>query len=324
MRRGRSLAVLGLILGLVGLQCVGCISAGRSGDSSELRGTITISGAWALYPMVIRWAEEFHSLHPAVEFDISAGGAGKGMADVLVGAVDIGMVSREIYPEEAEQGAFWVSVTKDAVVATMNAQNPYLEDVRARGLTQETLRAVWTERIMTWGEIIARPQIQEQVHVYTRSDSCGAAETWAAFLGEMHQEDLRGIAVYGDPGLAEAVRQDVLSIGYNNLNFAYDGGSGLPIAGLAIVPLDLNGNGILDANESFYASRAELLTAISRGLYPSPPTRALNLVTRGVPSDLVREFLSWVLTEGQALTGQTGYIPLSENEVEQQLAKLQP
>ena len=37
------------------------------------------------------------------------------MADALANAVDIGMVSREIYPVEEEKGAFWVPVAKDAV-----------------------------------------------------------------------------------------------------------------------------------------------------------------------------------------------------------------
>jgi len=32
--------------------------------------TITVSGAFALYPMVIRWGEEFTKLNPGVQFDI--------------------------------------------------------------------------------------------------------------------------------------------------------------------------------------------------------------------------------------------------------------
>lgn len=72
----------------------------------ELKGTITISGAFALYPLMVRWGEEFQKLHPDVKFDISAGGAGKGMTDALNGAVDIGMVSRAIAPEEEQKGAF--------------------------------------------------------------------------------------------------------------------------------------------------------------------------------------------------------------------------
>ena len=44
-----------------------------------------MSGAWALYPMAVTWSEEFRKIHPGVQIDISAGGAGKGMADCLTG-----------------------------------------------------------------------------------------------------------------------------------------------------------------------------------------------------------------------------------------------
>ena len=47
-------------------------------------GQISISGAFALYPMVIRWADEYKKINPGVRFDISAGGAGKGISDALI------------------------------------------------------------------------------------------------------------------------------------------------------------------------------------------------------------------------------------------------
>ena len=59
--------------------------------------------------------EEFQKIHPNVQFNISGGGAGKGMTDALSGAVDIGMVSRAIKPAEVSQGAYGVAVVKDAV-----------------------------------------------------------------------------------------------------------------------------------------------------------------------------------------------------------------
>jgi phosphate transport system substrate-binding protein len=43
----------------------------------QLSGTISVSGAFALYPMMTVWADEFHKLHPDVEFDVQGGGAGK-------------------------------------------------------------------------------------------------------------------------------------------------------------------------------------------------------------------------------------------------------
>ncbi|HEX3009128.1 MAG TPA: substrate-binding domain-containing protein, partial [Bacteroidales bacterium] len=55
-----------------------------------LKGRITISGAFALYPMAVKWAEEFRKLNPQVKIDISAGGAGKGMTDAISKVADIG------------------------------------------------------------------------------------------------------------------------------------------------------------------------------------------------------------------------------------------
>jgi len=40
----------------------------------DLSGTISISGAFALYPITVKWADEFKKLHPNVKFNISAGG----------------------------------------------------------------------------------------------------------------------------------------------------------------------------------------------------------------------------------------------------------
>jgi phosphate transport system substrate-binding protein len=54
-------------------------------EAKEVNGTITISGAFALYPLVNVWAEEFRKKYPDVKFNISGGGAGKGMADLLGG-----------------------------------------------------------------------------------------------------------------------------------------------------------------------------------------------------------------------------------------------
>lgn len=69
---------------------------------AELEGKISLSGAFALYPLVVKWGEEFKKLHPKVQFDIQGGGAGKGMTDVLSNTVELGMVSREITADEAK------------------------------------------------------------------------------------------------------------------------------------------------------------------------------------------------------------------------------
>jgi len=290
-------------------------------DTTQLKGTITVSGAWALYPMMVRWGEEFQKVHPAVKFDISAGGAGKGMADALADAVDIGMVSREIYPQEVEKGAFGVAVTKDAVFPTVNTENPVWEDLRQKGVTQEMFVGIFiTGEITTWGQVVGRPEVTAAIHIFTRSDACGAADTWAAYLGQK-QEDLLGVGVYGDPGVLDAVVKDVLGIGYNNLNYVFDFETGRPVAGAQVIPIDINADGQA-APDEIYETKDQALDALATGRYPSPPARDLNLVTNGKPSGLVNTFIKWILTDGQKFVNEVGYIPLTDEKLKNELQKL--
>lgn len=292
-------------------------------DGDELSGTISISGAFALYPMMTVWADEFTQLHPNVLFDVQGGGAGKGMTDTIAGAVDIGMISRTIAPEEEAQGVFWVSVTKDAVFPIINAENPAAAQILASGLTQDTFRKIYlTGEITTWGEVIGDPSITDQIHVFTRSDASGAAAQWALYAGGAVQEDLLGVGVYGEPAMVDTVIKDPFAIGYGNLNSIFDLSSGTMIPGILIPPMDLNGNGQADANE-LYTVKEDAFTAVANGEYPSPPARFENLAMMGKPQGAALAFIEWILTDGQAYLEAAGYVPLSAEQQAEALAKLQ-
>jgi phosphate transport system substrate-binding protein len=288
----------------------------------KLEGNISISGAFALYPLAVRWAEEFKKLNPEVKIDISAGGAGKGMTDALSQVVDIGMVSREIYAEETKKGAFGIAVTKDAVVATISASNPLINDILKKGIKKDAANNVFINgTIKTWGQAIGIKN-NTPIRVYTRSDACGAAESWAKYFGKK-QEDLLGVGVFGDPGLALAVRKDPLSIGYNNIGYAYDAKTKKPNPGIKILPLDINNNGKIDPDENFYNTMDEIIAAIATGKYPSPPARDLYFVTKGKPNKKVLiAFIQWVLTDGQKYVHEAGYINLSKEKLEAGLGRI--
>lgn len=291
-------------------------------QKKDLKGTLSLSGAFALYSLAVKWADEFKKLHPNVRIDISAGGAGKGMTDALAKVVDIGMVSREIYPEEVKKGAYGIAVTKDAVIPTISENNPFLKDILARGLKKEAANNIFiTGKVITWGQAIGIKN-NSPIRVYTRSDACGAGETWAKYFGRK-QEDLLGVGVFGDPGLALAVKKDALGIGYNNIAYAYDQKTKKPFPGIRIIPIDLNNNGKIDTDENFYNTSDELTDAIAAGKYPSPPARDLYFVTSGKPANpLLMEFIKWVLTDGQKYVPETGYINLSKDKLAKELAKV--
>lgn len=273
-----------------------------SAEEKELAGTVTLSGAWAIYPTAVAWAEAFQKIHPKVKIDVSAGGAGKGAADAIAGLVDIGMVSRDPDPAEIKKGIAPIYILHDAVFPVTSDKNPALADLLKKGVKRQAWIDIYIAGIITtWDEVIGR-KIDKKVHVYTRSDSCGAAQSWAVYLGKK-QEDLRGVGIYGDPGLLEAAKRDPIGLGFNNFSYIFTR-DGTVVKGARIVPIDSNENGIADPDE-IYESRDAAIKAIRSGRYPA--TRKNYFFVKGKPNGLVKEFIEFALSEeGTRIVDETG------------------
>lgn len=292
-------------------------SCGGNGPKS-----ITISGAFALYPLGVKWTEEYKKVQPDARFDVSAGGAGKGLTDVLAGAADLAMFSRQLTAAEEKQDIYVFAVAKDAVLPTVSARNPDSAIIHLKGLTHDALERIYLSgKPISWGSVLGTAD-SSKIVVYTRSDAAGAADTWAAYFGKK-QENIKGVGIYSDPGLADAVSKDPEGIGFNNVAFAYDITTGKKRPGIDVVPIDVNGNGKIDPPENFYDHADSVLHAIADGRYPSPPARDLYFLTKGKPTNpAVVAFLKWVLTDGQRFVKAAGYVPLPADKIQAQLDKL--
>ncbi|MBO7436525.1 MAG: PstS family phosphate ABC transporter substrate-binding protein, partial [Bacteroidaceae bacterium] len=321
-RHIRLRALAPLMAALMAFQSCRHSTQPESVEADNLQGSISISGAFALYPMAVEWTNAFSAMHPAVRIDLSSGGAGKGMTDVLNGMVDFAMLSREPHDEERNKGAIDFSVAKDAVLPVFSASNPLYEKIMAHGITADDARKIWiTAEITTWGQLIGTHD-DTPIHVYTRSDACGAAQTFAAWFDAV-QEDLGGTAVYGDPGISKAVIDDPLGIGYNNMAYAYDSETLNMQTGLEVLPLDIDGNRSVTDEEKLYTTRSTIAKAIEEGRFPAPPSRNLYLVTNGVPADTAAlEFLKFVITDGQAFNEPNGYVRISNASARESMRKL--
>lgn len=318
MQKALTFLVLGLFLCAFTYAC----TLSPAPDNRETQqGEITVSGAFALYPLMLSWADEFQKDHPGVKFNITSGGAGKGMEDILAQEVDIGMVSREITPDEIAQGSYPILVAKDAVFPMVSAQNPVVGDLLSSGISRETLAKIFISgEVNTWGQVVGKPEITERIHVYTRTETCGAAEIWGMYLGG-GQTDLLGDGRFGDSGIIRALVNDPLGIGYSNQIYAFGLGD-VPPTGALILPIDLNANNQADPYE-ILDTRQKATAAVASGIYPSPPARFLYLVTNGKPGGVVQDFLEWVLVEGQSIIDRLGYVQLSTEQLDASIEKIQ-
>lgn len=290
------------------------------GADEGLKGSLTLSGAWAVYPTAVVWAEAFQKIHPKVRIDISAGGAGKGAADAISGLVDIGMVSRDPDPAELAKDMEAVYILKDAVYPVVSEKNFFLKDLLKMGMKKQTLSDIYIAgTVASWDQIV-RTGGNKPIHIFTRSDSSGAAACWAEFLGKK-QEDLRGVGVYGDPGLLEAAKRDPVGIGYSNFGYVFTK-EGPLLPGIKLVPIDTDNNGVADADE-IYSNRAEAIAAIEAGRYPV--TRKNYFFVRKNPNLLIKEFIRFVLSdEGAKIVHEVGAsLPLLKTERAEVLKNLE-
>ena len=292
----------------------GMVTAQQPAQEPHLSGTVTLSGAWAIYPTAVAWAQAFQQQHPKVRVNVSAGGAGKGAADVIARLVDIGMVSREPDPAELNKGITPIYVLHDAVFPVVSEKNPVLQELLRTGVTLQTWIGIYISGDITmWDQVVGRSSAKP-IHVYTRSDSGGAAASWAKYLGGKQQEDLKGIGIYGDPGLLEAARRDPVSIGYANFSYVFSR-EGPVIPGTRVVPIDANENGLADLDER-YETRDAAAEAIASGRYPA--ARKNYFFVMGPPSELVKAFIGFALSdEGTEIVKTVGAslpVPVTERQ----------
>lgn len=277
---------------LVTLLLLFCVVQAETVFTQELKGSITLSGAWAVYPTAVAWAEVFQKLHPGVKVDVSAGGAGKGVADTIAGLVDIGMVSRDPEPSEIDKGIMAFYILHDAVYPIVSEKNPCLQELLSKGVNRKTWIDIYITGTATSWDTVVLGAPKKPLHVFTRSDSCGAAASWAKYFGKK-QEDLKGIGVYGDPGILDAVKKDPLGIGYSNFSYVFTR-EGILLEGVRVVPIDTNDNGIADPEE-IYTSRDAAIAAIDAGTYPV--TRKNYFFVKGKPQGLVKQFIRFALSD---------------------------
>ena len=115
--------------------------------SSELSGSLVISGSTSVLRLM-GWLEEaFEDIHPGVNVEVHAGGTTAGINAAISGTADIGMSSRELRPTELES-LNGVSIAHDGLAVIVNNENPLAD------LTISEIRDIFKGDIVRWDEVI--------------------------------------------------------------------------------------------------------------------------------------------------------------------------
>jgi phosphate transport system substrate-binding protein len=281
-------------------------------SKKHIAGSFTISGAYALYPLVKKWSDDFMKIYPTVQIVILQGGTGEGIDDLMSKKSQLAMISRPLKDEEQTEGIWVLPVAKEGVAPIVNQRNPFIKRILERGITPEKLIRLFTgNKPMTWGELLDST-VKEKAVVYTRADESGASVVWAGFLWK-ESTDLKGIKVTGDGEMIKSIQGNPLAIGYCNFSFAFEPGTGDRVKDVQVLPIDLDFDKTIDRKEVPFSNIKKAHRGLWLGYYPKNLTRELTLGSIGKPTDqAILEFLNYALTEGQAAVASTGFCELND------------
>jgi len=115
--------------------------------------------------------------------------------------------------------------------------------------------------------------------------------------------------------IINAVRKGPYAIGFCRFADLIDPSTKEISAGICLLPIDRNGNGVIDFNESIYGNAGEFARGVWIGKYPKALVSniyAVSATGQGSKADLA--FVKWILADGQKVLSANGYSDLLVSE----------
>lgn len=277
------------------------VSSERSSATSQK--VVVVTGARFSYKLVQKWIDDYYKVNPNVQILIeSRGSADPAEFDILA----------EVYEQEDEvkRSREYINVGRYAMLPVATNTSAFAKIYTEKGLNTELIHQVF------FHDIFANKEEQKEVKapftVYTRLQKAGAPIVFTKYFG-YEQKDIKGKAIAGsDEHLLKALLRDSTGVSYLPLPLIYDQQTKKPIQGLAVLPVDINGNGKVSDDEKFYDDLNSVIAYLESEDakdIKNVPIEYLHLsIDKQNPSPEAIEFLKWVNENGQAHLHEFGYL----------------
>lgn len=318
--------------------------------------TITLNGAGATFPfpLIDKWATEYHKIKPNIQINYQGIGSGGGIQQHTEKTVHFAASDAPLTETQAANApnTLHIPITIGGVVPIYNTPGI------AKGLkfTGEILAEIYLGKITRWNDpkLVAVNQDvnlpDQQITVVHRSDGSGTTFIWTSYLSNVSPEWKEtvgrgtsvnwptGLGGKGNDGVAALVQQTPYSIGYveftyakkNNLSYGYVQNAASEFIEPSIESFakaaEYAAVTLPRGDESW--SRVSIVDSLAgntqaRGAYPITSFsyiliyKELNVlpnVNEAIAKALV-EFLWWAIHNGQNYASDLYYVPLPSSLV---------
>ena len=276
----------------------------------NLKGMIEIDGSSTVYPVSEAVAEEFRKTYPKVQVNVGVSGTGGGFKRFTVGETDISNASRPIKDEEKtvaqENGVeyYELLVGQDGISVVVNKANDW-----ATCMTVEELKILWEpgSTVSKWSDI--RPEWPDnRINLYGPGTDSGTFDFFTEeIIGEVQASRSDFTMSEDDNVLVIGVNGDRGALGY----FGYAS---------YLENKDMINTVAIDGGEGCVEPTSE---TIEGGTY-MPLARPLLIYVNkaSLKKPEVTAFVEYYMVNAGQLVEEVGYVKLSNDEYESELAKI--
>jgi|ERR1039458_6060515 phosphate transport system substrate-binding protein len=310
----------------------------------------SINAAGATFPAVIyqKWFDEYHKLHPAVQVNYQSIGSGGGIAQLTAETVDFGASDMPMTPEQMSKlkvPALHFPTVLGGVVPTYNLPG-VTQELR---FTSETLAGIFLGEIKKWNDPkLAKdnPGVKlpsDDIVVVHRGEGSGTTFVWTDYLSKISPAWKAkvgantsvswpvGLGGRGNEGVAGLVKQTPGSIGYVELIYAVQtkmaygyvkNAAGTFLKADLSTVTDAAAGAAKDMPEDF---RVSITNSPGKNAYPISSFTWLLVPTHiadAAKAKSIKEFLGWMLADGQKLAAGLSYAPLPKEVVAKEIAQI--
>jgi phosphate transport system substrate-binding protein len=323
------------------------LALGLAGLAVAQGGTILLNAAGATfpYPIYSKWFDVYHNAHANVQINDQSIGSGGGIRQLLAGTVDFGASDGPMSDEQLGQAKFKIlhfPTVLGAVVPTYNIAGVSGE----LNFTQKALAGVYLGTITKWND----PEIAKansgaklpdaDIVVIHRSDGSGTSYIWTDFLAKVSEDWKKkvgnaatsvnwpvGLGGKGNEGVTGLVKQTPNAIGYIELIYAVQ--NNIPYGKVQnaagnFVKADLAGvtaAAAADAKNIPADFRVSITNAAGAKVYPISSFTWLLIpaqIQDATKREAIKDFLKWMLTEGQKYNEGLTYAQLPKDVIEKE------
>jgi phosphate transport system substrate-binding protein len=309
---------------------------------------INAGGATFPYPMYSKWFDAYNKKFPTVAINYASIGSGGGIAQVTAGTVDFGasdgpMSDAQIKEFQNKRGSaiLHFPTVMGADVPTYNIPGV----TASLNFTGEALAGIFLGKITKWND----PEIAKvnpgvtlpsnNIVVVHRSDNSGTTYIWTDYLSKVSKDWAtkpgRGTSVdwpvglggKGNEGVSGSIQQTANSIGYVELIYAIQNkmtyGKVKNAAGefvqASLAGVTAAAAAMKEMPEDF---RVSITDAPGKGVYPISSFTWLLIPSKiadPAKKKAIKDFLAWMLADGQKMTEALSYAQLPKAVVAKEL-----